>query len=69
MTTMLTDAIQAAIRHLLTFLGGIGAALGWFDSADWAEFATAVSTLLGAAAAAVGLGWSLLQKWRAKAAV
>lgn len=46
---------QGTIRHILTFLGGVGFLKGWFSSELFLEVAATVSTL-------IGLVWSYMAK-------
>ena len=46
---------QGAIRHILTFLGGVGFMKGWFSSELFMEVAASVSTI-------IGLVWSYMAK-------
>lgn len=50
-----TAQFQGAVRHILTFLGGVGFMKGWFSSELFIEVGAAVSTL-------VGVAWSYMAK-------
>ena len=46
---------QGAIRHILTFLGGVGFMKGWFSTELFFDVASAVATL-------VAIAWSYMAK-------
>lgn len=46
---------QGAIRHILTFLGGVGFLKGWFSSELFMELAASASTI-------IGIVWSFMAK-------
>lgn len=50
-----SQKFQGVIRHILTFLGGVGFLKGWFNSEQFIEIVAALST-------AGGIIWSVLSK-------
>lgn len=55
---MNSDVITAVIRHILTAVGGYFAAKGVVDHAT-------VEAIVGGVVAAIGLGWSIVNKLKA----
>lgn len=53
---MLPSSIGGAIRHTLTFAGGIAVTYGWTDE-------VAIEAVIGAVLTLVGFAWSIYRKW------
>lgn len=63
---MKKELVFAALRHLLTFGGGLLVARGYASQDEISQGVGALIELIGAICTLVGVGWSIWHKYRAK---